>query len=111
MTDLNPGMVISVTTTVTTAPVAGLGPPESVDFIPYTGPGTWKMYGFTGEKPPPKGVFIDCQLCNECAVDPAKAETVRVKIKTNLRIATAGRFILSPDSRGYGCQGCQRKAE
>jgi hypothetical protein len=112
MTALTPGMRVEVVTVTTATPSPGEGPPDAVDFIPYTGPGTWLMYGFTGDRPPPAGSWVDCRVCNECAADPGKVEPVRVKLKTNLHIDTAGQLVrVTADDYYYGCQACGRKTE
>jgi hypothetical protein len=111
VTALTPGMRIEVVATFTVVPAEG--PPEAIGFIPYTGPGTWQLYGFTGDgKLGPGKTWIDCRLCNECAADPVKVEPVREKVKVNLRIDTAGDFIAATNQlSGSSCQACRRTEE
>jgi hypothetical protein len=116
VTALTPGMRVEVVTVTTATPSPGEGPPEAAGFIPYTGPGTWLLYGFTGKGLTSDGTWVDLRLCNECAIDPVKVEPVRQKCMTNLRIDNAGKFIAvtyRDDSQyePYGCQACGRKRE
>lgn len=121
MTDLKPGMVISVTTTVTTAPVAG---DHSLTGLPdiITSPVRWEpydsgnrvIYGFTGgdrlghrEKP-----WSNLCLCNECAVNPVHVRPViAVAVRDTGGQGTFMPVTGSQRASGYRCQGCQRKAE
>lgn len=110
MTNLTPGMRVEVVSVYADLP-ATTGPPEAGDdWQPYTGPGTWLMYGFTGGRTASQGPYSDLCVCNECATDPVNVEPLRQKAIRNLSREDAGLFVRCTRAT-WSCRGCGRQAE
>jgi hypothetical protein len=109
MTTLTPGMRIQVTTVYADISTAATVIPRHAEdgYQPYTGPGTWKLYGYTGTKGRAQPPYSDVCACNECALDPAVTEQLRQKTVSN--IGSAGRF--AECTRSYRCAKCRRSKE